>query len=291
MKYTSPVYRPPYEANSLLLQVTVGCAHNRCTFCTMYRDVRFSVEKIEQIEDDLIEAQQLYPDTKRIFLVNGDAFVLSANRLKPIAKLIHKYLPKVEVITMYASINNIKGKSDKELVELKELGINELWVGVETGHASTLKYLNKDFSLEDAELQLKRLNKAEIQFYFGFMFGVAGHNMGIKNAIDTAKLINVTKPLGIVPTTLGAFGDGQLAKDIENGLFEPASELEVLEEQKKLIELVEVDTHYMGIHGINTVSFDAKLPQQQKLSILKIENDITKLDEEYLNSVPVRKSI
>ena len=108
MKYTGPIYRPPYEANTLLLQVTVGCAHNKCTFCSMYREVKFSTERIEQVEEDLQEAQMRYPNTRRIFLVNGDAFVLSAKRLKPIAELVHKYLPKVSVITMYASINNIK---------------------------------------------------------------------------------------------------------------------------------------------------------------------------------------
>jgi radical SAM superfamily enzyme YgiQ (UPF0313 family) len=89
MKYTQPVYRPPYEANTLLLQVTVGCAHNKCTFCTMYRDVKFQVEKTDQVEKDLQEAQQLYGNVKRVFLVNGDAFVLSAKRLKEIAEKVH----------------------------------------------------------------------------------------------------------------------------------------------------------------------------------------------------------
>ncbi len=95
MNYTGPVYRPPYEANTLLLEVTVGCAHNKCTFCTMYRDVKFSIAKQDQIERDLKEAGILYPNVRRIFLVNGDAFVLSGRRLKVIAEKIHKYLPKV----------------------------------------------------------------------------------------------------------------------------------------------------------------------------------------------------
>ena len=127
MKYTGPVYRPPYEANTLLLQVTVGCAHNKCTFCTMYRDVQFGVEQIDQVEKDLQEAQQFNGNVKRIFLVNGDAFVLNARRLKEIAEKIHHYLPKVETITMYASINNIMHKSDEDLAELAKLGIGDLW--------------------------------------------------------------------------------------------------------------------------------------------------------------------
>lgn len=291
MHYTGPVYRPPYEANTLLLQVTVGCAHNKCTFCTMYRDVQFKMEQIEQIETDLKEARHLYPDTRRVFLVNGDAFVLSARKLKPIAKLIHKYLPFVEVITMYASINNVKGKTDDELAELRKLGINELWIGAETGHEESLKYHNKGFTLQDSEKQLNRLNKAEIDFYFGFMFGAAGSGKGIENAIDTAKLINATKPLGIVPTTLGGFGSSPLASDIEKGIFTPASELEVLDEQKKLIELVDVETSYLGIHAINTVSFDAKIPEERQKSIQRVDHAIHELDKNYLSSVPERHSI
>lgn len=291
MKYTGPIYRPPYEAESLLLQVTVGCAHNKCTFCTMYRDVRFSMEKIEQIEKDLQEAQHLYGNVKRVFLVNGDAFVLSASRLKPIAELIIKYLPDVEVITMYASINNIKGKTDEELHELRELRINELWVGAETGPAATLEYLNKGFTLQDSYYQLEKLNKAGIRFLFGFMFGAAGSGKGLENVRATAKVINATKPMGIVPTSLGAFGESQLAKDVEKGIFEPASELEVLEEQQKLIELIEIETAYMGIHGINTISFDAMLPRDKDQSIAKVNNAIKSLEHAFLNSVPERHSI
>ncbi|NOQ28011.1 MAG: radical SAM protein [Bacteroidales bacterium] len=292
MKYTQPVYRPPYEANTLLLQVTVGCAHNKCTFCTMYRDVRFSMEKIDQIEKDIKEAKQLYEDVKRVFLVNGDAFVLYASRLKPIADLIVKYLPNVEVITMYASINNIKGKTDEELRELRELGINDLWVGAETGHDKTLQYLNKGFSLQDSYEQLERLNKAGIRFLFGFMFGAAGSGKGIENAIATAKLINTTKPIGIVPTTLGANDNSQLAKDLEGGIFKLATELEIFEEQKKLLELIDLDkVSYLGIHTINTLSFDALLPRDREKSIKRIEDAIEKLDDNFLNSVPERHSI
>ncbi len=291
MKYTGPIYRPPYEANTLLLQVTVGCAHNKCTFCSMYREVKFSTERIEQVEEDLQEAQMRYPNTRRIFLVNGDAFVLSAKRLKPIAELVHKYLPKVSVITMYASINNIKGKTDEELAELKKLGIDELWIGAETGHAATLDYHKKGFTLEDSYEQLERLNKSGIRFYFGFMFGAAGKGKGIENAVATAKIINTVKPLGIVPTTLGAFGETELALDVEKGIFEPATEAEVLEEQKKLIELVEVETFYMGIHSLNPVSFDAKLPEQKVAIIQKIDDMINRMDRSILESVQKRRSV
>ena len=293
MKYTGPIYRPPYEAGSLLLQVTVGCAHNKCTYCTMYRGTNFTIENLSQIEDDLKEAKATYGDRlKRVFLVNGDAFVLSASRLKPIAELIIKYFPKIETITMYASINNIKGKTDEELVELRKLRINQLWIGVETGNRETLEYLNKGFTIDDTYEQLARLNKANMEHIDIFMFGTGGSGRGIEHAIDTAKLINVSKPIGVALTTLGAFGDSQLATDVESGKFTPATELEVLEEQKKFIELIEEENvAYLGIHGINTIAFDAVLPRDRKAAIKKIDDAIKELDNEFLNSVPKRNSI
>ena len=178
MNYTGPVYRPPWEADSLLLQVTVGCAHNRCTFCTMYRDTPFSIDPIEQIEKDIQEARRTYKTIKRIFLVNGDAFVLSGRRLKEIAEKIIEYIPEVEVITMYASINNIKSKTDEELLQLRNLRINDLWIGIETAHSETLNYLNKGFSLEETKVHLERLNQAGMDFYYGFMYGAAGKGPG-----------------------------------------------------------------------------------------------------------------
>lgn len=291
MNYTGPVYRPPYEANTLLLEVTVGCAHNKCTFCTMYRDVKFSVAKADTIEKDLQEAQRLYPNVKRIFLVNGDAFVLSARRLKDIAEKIHSYLPQVETITMYASINNVMHKSDEDLVELAKLGIGDLWIGVETGLGDALDYLNKGASLSDIENQLERLNMAGISFFYGFMFGAAGKGRGIENAEANAKLINKFKPVGIVPTTLNVNEGTQLATDISNGKFVMATEREVLEEQIRTIELIDVPTYYMGIHVINTVSFDAKLPHDKQGAISRVNYVIENTEDVVLNSVPARHSI
>jgi len=257
----------------------------------MYRDTAFSVEGIAQVEKDLQEAQAMYPRTKRVFLVNGDAFVLSAKRLKPIAELIHKYLPQVEMISMYASINNIMGKTDEELAELNRLGIGDLWVGVETGLPDALAYLNKGANFEETYQQLERLNRAGISFYYGFMFGAAGKGRGIENAEANAKLINKLKPVGIVPTTLSPNEGTQLEKDIADGRFELASEREVLKEQIKTLELINVANNYMGIHIINSVSFDAQLPQQREWAIQRVENTIEALDEAYLNSVPQRHTI
>jgi radical SAM superfamily enzyme YgiQ (UPF0313 family) len=140
MKYTGTIYRPSFEAGSLLLQVTVGCSHNRCIFCGMYKDFPFEEESMEQIEKDLKEARTMYSHVNSVFLVNGDPFTLSAGKLKAIARKISEILPEVQRISMYASINNIKTKTDEELKELRSLKINDLNIGVESGLPEVLEY-------------------------------------------------------------------------------------------------------------------------------------------------------
>lgn len=292
MTFTGPVFRPPWEADSLLLQVTVGCAHNKCTFCTMYRDTKFSIDPFEQIVKDIQEARTLHRHVKRVFLVNGDAFVLSARRLKPIAEKIIEYFPEVEVITMYASINNIMHKTDEELVELRKLRINELWIGVETAHEEALKYLNKGSTLDDTKTQLARLSSAGMDFFYGFMYGAAGKGKGIESAVENAKLINASKPIGIAPTTLGANEGTKLAEDVNNGTFVLADEREVYDEMKKTIELIDTDDLiYYGAHAINTIPFNCMLPRDKTKAIAEIDSRIAGMKDEYLDSVPVRHTI
>ena len=143
MNLTGIVYRPPYEADSFLLQVTRGCSHNRCTFCSMYPGVPFAVCPMEEVEADLEEGARYCPDVTRVFLEHGDAFVLSSDRLLAIAEAVHRKLPKVETIAMYASIQNIRGKTDAELRELRACGIHGLDIGVESGLDAALTYMNK----------------------------------------------------------------------------------------------------------------------------------------------------
>lgn len=292
MKYTGTTYRPPIEANTVLLQVTVGCAHNKCNFCTMYRDVRFTTESLEQIEKDLKEAKQIYGDLKRIFLVNGDAFVLSANRLKSIADLIIQYFPEMEVITMYASIRNIRTKSDKELQELRSLRINELWVGLESGNEETLGHMNKGFTLKESYEQMDRLNQAGIVHNSIFMLGASGSGRGIDAAIDTAELINKTKPQLVGVTSLGFFDGSQIAKEVADGTFIPATEREILEEERKLIELIEVDNMpFFGNHPINAVSIRGTLPRDKERMIRLIDDSVKNTNELFLNGVAARSSL
>ena len=294
MHYTGPIFRPPVEAmlGTKLLQVTVGCAHNDCNFCTMYSSVKFTTEPMAQIEEDINELRATYKHIKRIFLVNGDAFVLSAKRLKEISDKIIEHIPEVEVITMYASITNITNKTDEELAMMKDLRITDLWMGTETGNEEALGLINKGHTLEEAYEQLQRLNKFGIRHDDGFMLGVAGHGKGIQNAIDTAKLINETKPSIIWFGTLGLFEGSKMYSDMQSGDFIPATELEILEEELKVLELIELDNvPFYGIHPTNASSVHGILPQDKDMMIAQIKDFIANADKDFLNSAKKRDSL
>lgn len=294
MHFTGPIFRPPVEAmlGTHLLQVTVGCAHNKCNFCTMYRSVKFKVEPLAQVEEDILELRRTYKKIDRIFLVNGDAFVLGRKKLQEITDLIIKHIPEVSVITMYASINNIKAKSDEDLQAIKKMRINDLWMGTETGNPQALVEINKGHTLDEAREQLLRLEKFGIRHDDGFMLGVAGHGKGIQNALDTAKLINETKPSILWFGTLGLFEGAPMHTDMLNGKFIPATELEILEEEIKVLEHIELENvPFYGIHPTNSSSVSGMLPQDKEKMILQLKQYIKNADDDFLNSAKERKTL
>lgn len=285
MKYTGPIYRPPIEANTPLLQVTVGCSRNKCSFCTMYKDTHFSIESIEQIERDLEEARIIYGSIKRIFLLNADAFVLNYKKLKAVCDKIVEHFPEMETITMYASIKNIKIKKDEDLEKIRALRIDELWVGVETGNDEALKRLNKGHTVEEAENQLERLNRAGIKHNMILMLGTGGKGQGIQNACDTARLINQVKPNLVGLTTLGFFEGSQLSEQVQRNEFIPASELEIFEEERKLLELIDADNMpFFGDHQTNVVPLRGILPRDRVKMLSNIDGMIAAHNEQFLMS-------
>ncbi len=294
MHYTGPIFRPPVEAmlGTKLLQVTVGCAHNKCRFCTMYRSVNFSVEPLSQIEEDIIELRATYAHIDRIFLINGDAFVLSRAKLKAISDLIIKHIHEVAVITMYASINNVKDKSDEDLMAIKDMRINDLWMGTETGNAQAIIDINKGNTLDEAKEQLLRLNKFGIRHDDGYMLGIMGNGKGIENDVDTANFINQTKPSIIWFGTLGLFEGSEMHSDMLNGKFIPATELEILEEEIKILELIDLENvPFYGIHPTNSSSISGVLPRDKNKMIAQLKHYIATADKEFLNSAKERKTL
>ena len=285
MHYTGTIYRPPFEARSLLLQVTTGCSHNRCSFCTMYRDEPFRMEPLDQIEEDLAEARQYVPNVTRVFLENGDPFALSADRLEQIAVMIHAYLPRVETIAMYASVKNVIGKSDEELRRLRNLGINELNIGVESGLDEALTYMNKGYTSEQAKYELNRLKSAGIDYGANIILGCAGAERRHENAAATAALLNETKPYLIFTGTIHSDPGCPLYEDMQSGRFVESTFGEYLDEEEELLELLDLtDCYLFGLHPSNIVTMHGYLPED-KAAMLEL---VRKRREELANRLDER---
>jgi len=288
MNMTGIVYRPPYEANSLLLQVTLGCSHNKCTFCSMYPDVQFKVCPMEEVDADIEEATHYCPNVKRVFLEHGDAFVLSAEKLLKIADAIHRKLPRVETIAMYASIQNIKSKTDEELRQLRTAGIHGLNIGVESGLDAALTYMNKGHTAAEAREQLLRLTEAGMDYSFNAILGCGGADLWKENADATADLINAVQPHLLFIGSLHAQPGCRLYQDMRNGTFKECTIGQLLDEQERLIRRLDLkDTYYFGSHPSNLVPMQARLPGQKQDMIEAVQETREQL-RAHLDEFPAR---
>jgi radical SAM superfamily enzyme YgiQ (UPF0313 family) len=290
MKYTEPVFRPPFEADSLLLQVTVGCSHNKCTFCTMYRQVGFQVESIEQIEKDLREAREAIPNVQRIFLVNADPFALKADKLKEIGKKINEILPEVRTIAMYATILNVMNKTDEELRELRALKFNDLNIGVESGLPGMMERFNKGYDLQTAKTQLARLQKAGIDFSLNIIIGGAGTERHLENARANGAFINETKPNLIFIANLHVDPGSELFDEMQRGEFVENTLRQNLEEEIELLKNLTVENcFFYGMHTSNTVPVQGALPLAKEGMLKRLENGLAAMDERLLDSRNLKK--
>ncbi len=291
MHYTGQVYRHPMEANTPLLEVTIGCSHNKCTFCTMYRDTKFGVSSIEHIEEDLQELQSCDCNMRRIYLVNADPFVLSTKKLIEIGKLINKYLPKIETITCYTSIKNLKHKSLEELKELRALGYNDLHIGIETAYEPALNMINKGFKVEEAYEQLEKVKEAGMRYDALLMFGIASKGNAEINVRETAKLLNKTKPYMISVLPISVAPGSELEEICNRGEFVESTELEMLEEEKMLINALDIEgCYFFGSHYFNLVPISGNLSNKENI-IYYIDEAIENTPKEVLNSVKARGNI
>ncbi len=285
LEYNGTVYRPPVEANTLLLPVTEGCSHNTCRFCNMYRGVKFRMLSSDEIEAWLTEMYRVngvYADQiERIYLVGADPFAISASRLEVVIDLIRRYFPAIQTVTMYAAVRNIMSKTDAQLKRLRELGVNELYVGVESGLDDVLKFLNKGNTVDDVRRQCARLNSIGMRHMSLLMTGAAGKGRGEEHALATAELINEIKPAMVLLTTISVFPGTDLEADVKAGRFTLAGEKEILSEEKLFLERLNLPSMYFwAAHSLNSVRIAGFIGKSRKAMLDRLQYAIDNIDEE-----------
>ncbi|WP_407374541.1 radical SAM protein [Methanobrevibacter sp.] len=251
MHFTDPVYRNPYWPTFPLLQVTQGCTHNRCKFCTMYKDVRFHPHSLDIIEEDLKELAQVAPHAKTIQLLSANPLVMTYNKLKPILELINRYLPEIEYIYAATRVSDLKTKKVDELENLRELGLREISLGVESGDDWTLKRVNKGYTSEDIIEQCGKLSDAGIDFWMSFLNGVSGLEHSHDHAVHSAEIFSECDPMLVGTGGLTLFPGTPLLEEAQRGEFTPLSEREMLVELKTFVENLTCDCYFITHHTVS----------------------------------------
>ena len=292
MHYDGPTYRPPTEQYTPLLQVTVGCSHNKCAFCSMYKKVEFRMSPEHEIIEDLQQMAAYKDKIDRIFLLNGDPFVLSTDKLLRIAELVHEFLPKVQTITCYCSFADLRNKSFEDLCALRKAGYNQMYIGIETAYEPALKFINKGYTVPEAEMLLERIEKAGMSYCALLMCGIAGRGKSKENVEATAKLVNRFKPMIISLLSTAVCPGTPLEEMRDRGEFVELTEREQIDEEITLLEALDVDgsCFFFGSHPYNLVPVSGYMSQRDEM-IAALREGIKEYDDEFLDSVWFRGGI
>ncbi len=250
MHFTGTVYRNPYWPTWPLLEVTQGCTHNRCKFCTMYKDVPFKMSPLEWIEEDLRELSISDPDARTIQLLGANPLVLTFDRLSEIFRMIRRYMPKVEDIYLAGRVTDLKNKTVEQLKSLKELGMREISLGVESGDDWTLERIHKGYHAEDILEQCHKLEEAGVEYWMTFLNGVAGRLHSREHAVHSAEVFSRCKPKLVGTGGLTLFPGTPLLEEAQKGEFDPLSEKEMLEELKLFVENLTCDCAFITHHTV-----------------------------------------
>ena len=259
--YDTPVFRPPSEARSFILRVTRGCAHNKCTYCNMYRGVPFQILSDEEISRQIALAVHYGKESvRRVFLADGDALVLPTAKLLKILQALRENFPKLQRVASYAAPKDILRKSEEELRQLKEAGLQLLYYGMETGDDITLKAVNKGVNAAEAIEAGRRVTASGMKLSLMVILGLAGKEGSQRHALETAKAINI-----IQPTMLSALC--LMLDQFENGEFNPLSPQGLMEELHLIMQNIDLpqDKHclFRSNHVSNYVQLAGTLPKDK----------------------------
>ena len=290
MDYEGLIIRPPSEAYSLLLQVTVGCSHNKCTFCGTYRQKKFRIKSLDQIKKDLREAR-FYENVEKVFLCDGDALIIPQSRLEEILKLIYDNLQTIKRIGTYANAKSILRKSVDELKNLRDLGLKIIYLGVETGNAELLQTIHKGVTYEQMVAASRRVKEAGIILSVTVLLGLGGIEKSIEHAIDTAKILTDMDPDYVGALTLMFVPETELYEDYLAGRFVLPDKFGFIRELYLMIANSNfTNCYFTSNHASNYLPIKAYLPREKEKNLKMISSvieakDLSQIRPEYLRGL------
>jgi len=272
MRYEGNVYRPPSEAYSLIIQATIGCSHNKCTFCSMYKDKKFRIRSLDEILEDIEAGKRYYKIVKRVFLADGDALAMKTEDLKIILRKIRETIPECERVGIYASPKDILRKSEEELKQLNAMGLGIVYMGLETGSGNLLRRIKKGATPEDMVEAGRKVISSGIKLSITLISGLGGKEFWREHAEESAKVINAMNPDYLGLLTLLVEPGTELEEQVRKGEFELLNPVEVMKETRLLIEKLEVrNCIFRSNHASNYFALAGTLPEDKERLIAEID--------------------
>lgn len=246
INYSFPLYRPPAEADNVILQATYGCSHNQCTFCSMYKTKKYQVREISDLFKDIDTLAALYPDANKVFLGDGDALSLPTEYMITVLQYLKRSFPRLSRVSVYATAQNVLEKSEEELRLLQANLLNLIYFGIETGNDGLLKKINKGVSAKQIIESLNKASAAKIKISATVILGIGGEEYTAEHIKDTAAIINASTINYLSTLQLGLENDvkERFLKCFEH--FQMLNDYQILDEQKRFLEL---------LHPVNKVIF------------------------------------
>lgn len=282
MDYIGNIIRPPSEAYSMIVQVTVGCSHNRCTFCGTYKGQRFYVKDIDQVKRDIDEASSYR--YRRVFLTDGDVLILPNDMLLEILSYIHEKNPRTERIGVYGNTKAILKKTVSELKKLRDAGLGIVYQGIESGNEEVLRTVKKGALPHQQREAAQRVKEAGILLSQTVLLGIGGIAMSIPHAIDTGKHLGDMSPDYASALTVMLLPNTELYREYRAGRFQIPDKFGLLRELKLIVEHMEVRNRclFTSNHASNYLPIRAQLPEEKNRVLKLLEQVIDSGDEDLL---------
>ncbi len=272
MNYEGQIYRPPSEAYSLILQVSIGCSHNQCSFCGMYKEKTFRLRGVEEILEDLKRAREQHSVVKKIFLADGNALAMPTEDLERILGEIQRLFPECKKVSSYSAPKDLLRKSPEELGKINRLGLSMLYLGVESGSGKILEGVCKGVTPREMIEAGERAKEAGFTLSVTVVSGLGGKDLWQEHATESAKVINRIQPDYFALLTLLVQEGTPLYDEVQKGTFRLLNPKEVLQETHRMIKALELHhTIFRSNHASNYVSLEGTLPRDKEPLLKKIE--------------------
>lgn len=291
MRYYGTVIRPPSEANSYILQVTYGCSHNKCTFCPTYLDKPFKIRPIKEILEDIDTACKVMPETRRVFLADGNALVLMTKQLIPILDALDKAFPQLQRIGIYANAKDILAKTNQELMELRRKKLAIIYIGLESGSNEVLKRVNKGATAEEIIKAVIKVQEVGFKVSVIGLLGLAGITLWKEHAEATGHAVSAMSPRFFSLLTVMVAPGTALHEQQDQGVFILPQPLEMLKEMRVIIENTDVHAGciFRTNHASNYLALEGRLPKDKERLLQTIDSALSQgesnLRPEYLRGL------